>query len=198
MKKSWAFALIALTLVAGAALVACGGGDDNKDNKDNKPAATAVEDQGGDQGDNEAEPTVKATAKATPKATTKATAKADDSGDSGGSIGDVPVYPDATKVSSSEFSGSQAGGILGSDADASDFTKVQLVMYTTSDSAQQVLDWYKDKMSDWDQAGTFSSGDESGAMGYAAWTKDDGTVAAWISVAEGDGTTTLNLMYGTQ
>ena len=196
MKRSWACALIALTLVAGAALVACGGGNDNK------ATPTAVENQGGDQGGDEATSTPSTGAKTTPKATTKATAKAtaaaDNSGSSGGSIGDLPVYPGATKISSSEFSGSQAGGILGSGADASDFTKVQLVMYETSDGAEQVLDWYKDKMSDWDQAGTFSSGDESGAMGYAAWTKDDGTVAAWISVAEGDGTTTLNLMYGTQ
>ena len=181
---------MALTLVAGAALVACGGGNDNK------ATPTAVENQGGDQGGNEATSTPSTGAKATPKATPKATAA--NSGSSGGSIGDVPVYPGATKISSSEFSGSQAGGMLGSSVNASDFSKVQLAIYETSDGAQQVLDWYKDKMSGWDSAGTFSSGSGGTTIGYAAWTKDDGTVAAWISVAEGDGTTTLNLMYGTQ
>ena len=190
MKRSWACALIALTLVAGAALVACGGGNDNK------ATPTAVDNQGGDQGGDEATSTPSTGAKATPKATTKATAA--NSGSSGGSIGDVPVYPGATNLSTSEFSGSQAGGMLGSLPNGSDFTKVQLAIYETSDSAQQVMDWYKDKMSGWDSAGTFSSGSGDSAMGYAAWTKDNGTIVAWISASEDSGKTTLSIMYGTQ
>ena len=186
MKRSWVCVLMALTLVAGATLVACGGGNDNK------ATPTAVENQGGNQGGNEATPTSSGGAKATTKAT------AGNGGSSGGSIGDVPVYPGATNLSTSEFSGSQAGGMLGSLPNGSDFTKVQLAIYETSDSAQQVMDWYKDKMSGWDSAGTFSSGSGDSAMGYAAWTKDNGTVAAYLTASEESGKTTLSIMYGTQ
>jgi hypothetical protein len=184
LKRTWLFVLIALALVAGAALVACGGGNDNENNK---PAATAVEDQGGNGGGGEAEATT--APKDTPKPST--------GGGSSGSLGDIPIYPGASKVSSGEYSGSDAAiPMIGSDVDASNYNSVQWGIYETSDSADDVYNWYKDKMSDWHQEWSYSGGDETGAGAMVVWTKDSGKEAAWVIISEDSGTTELSIWYG--
>ena len=190
MKRSVIYVLIALMLALGAALVACGGGDKS----DKGQAQPTVEQQDNQDGqDQQEEPTAKATQEK------QATAKSGSSGDSGGSIGDVPVYPGADEKTSGEWSGSEAAiPALGSGVDAASYTKVQYAMYETSDSASEVLDWYKDKMSDWKDEGSISGGSEGSAGGFASWTKDDGKEAAWISVGEDSGTTTLGIFFGSQ
>jgi hypothetical protein len=191
LKRSVIYVLFALMLALGAAFVACGGGSDKSNNDQAQPTAEQQDNQNGQ--DQQAEPTAKATQQ------TKATVKPGNSGDSSGSIGDVPVYPGADKKASGEWSGSEAPiPALGSGVDAGSYAKVQYAMYETSDSAQNVLDWYKDKMSDWKDEGSFSGGSEGGVGGFAAWTKDDGKEAAWISVSEDSGTTTLGIFFGSQ
>jgi hypothetical protein len=172
----------------GAAAVACGGGSDKGDNKE----PTVAEGQQDGQDQQEDTPEAKATEekKATPKS---------DNGDSGGSIGDVPVYPGAKKTTSGEWSGSDAMiPAIGSDVEAGNYAKVQYAMYETDDSANDVFDWYKDKMSGWDDAGSFSGGSEGSVGAFGVWTKDGGKQAAWVTVAEDSGTTSLSIFYGTQ
>jgi hypothetical protein len=184
LKRSWTYALIVLTLVAGAAFVACGGGSDNKSNNS---APTAVQNQGGDQGGNQATPTTGA----------KATAKSGNSGSSSGSIGDIPVYTGAKKDSSGSYSGSNAMiPMIGSSVNASDYGTVQYGIYETSDSAQDVYNWYKDKMSGWKEEWSYSGGSQGSTGAMAVWTKDNPKVAAWLIVGEDNGTTTLSIWYG--
>jgi len=175
---------MALTLVAGAAFVACGGGNDNK------ATPTAVENQGG----NEATSTPSTGANATPKAT------ADNSGISGGSIGDIPVYPGATnKGDPYDFTGPDANAMIipiKSVYDAS-FTRVLTAEFQTSDSAQQVLDWYKDQMSGWTPGEAVDSGIAK-AIDSEGWTKDNGKIAAWVNAVTQSGNTTLGIIYATQ
>ncbi len=191
MKKTVTYVLIAIMLALGAAFVACGGGSDKSNNDQAQPTVEQQDNQDGQ--DQQAEPTAEATQEK------KATAKSGSSGDSSGSIGDVPVYPGADKKASGEWSGSEAAiPALGSGVDAGSYAKVQYAMYETSDSAQDVLDWYKDKMSDWEDQGTFSGGSEGSVGGFASWTKDGGKEAAWISVGEDSGTTTLGIFFGSQ
>ena len=198
MKRSWIYALIALALVASAALVACGGSEDNK----------ATPTVGQNQQQDEATPTAKATtsSKTTPSGSTtpstagtaKATAKATaSSGGSGASLGDVPVYPGASEVSTGEWSGSQAMiPVIGSDVDAGNFSTVKYGIYETSDAANDVFDWYKGQMGDWKQEYTYSgsSGGQTAAM--AVWTKNDGKEAAWLMVGEDSGTTSISIFFG--
>ena len=126
--------------------------------------------EGQQDGQNQQEDTPEAKATEEKKATPKP-----DNGDSGGSIGDVPVYPGAKKTTSGEWSGSEAMiPAIGSDVDAGNYAKVQYAMYETDDSANDVFDWYKDKMSDWDDAGSFSGGSEGSVGAFGVWTKDDG------------------------
>jgi hypothetical protein len=186
LKRSLLYVLIALMLALGAAFVACGGGS-SKSNTE--PTATAQQNNNQDNG-NQGQPTANATAKATAKPS---------SGSGSGSIDDVPVYPGANKQTSGEWSGSQAAiPAIGSDVNAADYTKVQYAMYETSDSAQDVLDWYKDKMSGWKDEGSFSGGSSGSVGGFASWTKDSGKEAVWISIGEDSGTTTLGIFFGAQ
>jgi hypothetical protein len=179
LKKSAIYVLIALMLALGAALVACGGGGNN-----NKAAPTAAGNQQGQQ--------------ATPSGG-GANTPTGNSGSAGGSIGDVPVYPGANKTTGGEWSGSNAAiPAIGSSVNAADYKTVQYAMYETSDGADKVLSWYKDKMSSWSSQGTFSGGDTGSITGFAAWTKDDGKEAAWITAAEDSGTTTLGIFFGSQ
>ena len=190
MKRSMLYVLIALMLAFGAALVACGGGGDNE--KDNKEPTVAEQQQDG-QDQQEDTPA----AKETPKK--KETPESSSGGDSGGSIGDVPIYPGAKEITSGEWSGSE-GGIpgIGSGVDTADYQNIEFAMYETDDSPEDVFDWYKDKMSDWDEEGSFSGGSGSDYGAYALWTKDGGKTGAWITVGASDGTTSLGVWVASQ
>jgi hypothetical protein len=180
LKKILVLFLIVTALVAGAAFVACGGGDDDKEEKATPAAQETKEGNGGEE---------------TPAA--KATKEDGGNGDGGGSLGDVPIYPGAKKVSSGEWSGSDAlvPGI-GSEVDPTAFDTVKYGMYETDDAPDEVFDWYKDEMSGWKEEWVFSSGGEEGAGSIGIWSKDDGKAAAWIVVAEEEGKTSLTIMTG--
>jgi hypothetical protein len=190
LKRSILYVLIAMMLAFGAVFVACGGGGDNE--KDNKEPTVAEQQQDG-QDQQEDTPAAKATAEK------KETPKSDSGGDSGGSIGDVPVYPGAKETTSGEWSGADAMiPAIGSDVDAGSYSTVQYAMYETSDGADKVFAWYKDKMSGWDDQGSFSGGSEGSVGGFGVWTKDGGKKAAWVSIGEDSGTTTLGIFFGSQ
>jgi hypothetical protein len=186
LKKSILYVLIALMLVVGAAAVACGGGGDNGDSENKEP--TAAEQQNGQEDTPAAEATQE-----------KATPESNGDGGSSGSLGDVPVYPGANKITGGEWSGSE-GMIpgIGSELDTADYQNIEFAMYESDDSADDVFNWYKDKMSGWDNQGSFSGGSGGDYGAYALWTKDDGKTAAWITVGTSDGTTELGLWVATQ
>jgi hypothetical protein len=187
LKKSVLYVLIALLLVIGAAAVACGGGD-NGDGENKEP--TAAEEQNGQ--DQQDTPAAEATQE-------EATPESGGDGGSGGSLGDVPVYPGANKITGGEWSGSE-GMIpgIGSELDTADYQNIEFAMYETSDSPDDVFNWYKDKMSGWDEQGSFSGGSGSDYGAYALWTKDGGKTAAWVTIGTSDGTTELGLWVATQ
>jgi len=168
LKKILALLLIVTALVAGAALVACGGGDDK--DKDEKATPVAQETKEAENGD----------------------------GDSGGSLEDIPIYPGAKKVTSGEWSGADAPlpGIGGGE-NPSDYGTVKYGMYETDDSPDEVFNWYKDKMSGWKEEWIMSSSGE-GAGSIGVWSKDDGKTTGWVTVGEEGGTTSLTIMAGSQ
>lgn len=185
MKRSVVYVLIALMLALGAAFVACGGGGEESNKEQAEPTA-AEQQQDGQEQQQADTPAAKATSKPS-------------GGESGGSIGDVPVYPGAKKTTSGEWSGSEAMiPAVGSDVDTANYTTVQYAMYETSDGAQKVFDWYKDKMSDWEDQGSFSGGSEGSVGAFGVWTKDGGKEAAWITIGEDNGTTTIGVFFGSQ
>jgi len=185
LKKVIVLFLIVLTLAAGAALVACGGGDKNKEEKTTPAAQETKEGNGGE--DTPA-------AKETPAA--KATKE--EGGGGGGSLGDIPVYPGANKITSGEWSGSDAPiPAIGGGENPSDYGTVKYGMYETDDSPDEVFNWYKDKMSGWKEEWIMSSSGE-GAGSIGVWSKDDGKTAGWVTVSEEGGKTSLTIMTGSQ
>jgi len=179
LKKVLVLFLIVTALVAGAALVACGGGDD----KDGKDTPVAQETKEGSSGGEET-PAAKATK--------------EEGGGGGGSLGDIPVYPGATKITSGEWSGSDAPiPAIGGGENPSDYGTVKYGMYETDDSPDDVFNWYKDKMSGWKEEWIMSSSGE-GAGSIGVWSKDDGKTAGWVTVSEEGGKTSLTIMTGSQ
>ncbi len=178
MKRSWICLLMVLAIVASGALVACGGSSNTS------PTATAKPQQ----------------ATSTPSTSaTSAPAATSSGGSGGGSLSDVPVYPGATKLSSGEYSGSSASiPAIGSDLNAADYTNVSYAIYQTNDGPQQVFDWYKSNMSGWKDEGSFSGGTGSDTGAFAAWSKDSGNEAAWITVGASGGTTSLSIWVGSK
>jgi hypothetical protein len=182
LKRSILYVLIAMMLAFGAAFVACGGG--GKSSKDQTQPTVAQQQDGGG---------------STPASQKETPASDNSGGGSSGSIGDVPIYPGATKTTSGEWSGADAMiPAIGSNVDAGSYSTVQYAMYETSDGADKVFDWYKDKMSDWNDEGSFSGGSAGSVGAFGVWTKDGGKKAAWISIGEDSGTTTLGIFFGSQ
>jgi hypothetical protein len=180
LKKVIVLFLIVMALVAGAALVACGGGGDKDKGDKTTPAAQETKEGNG----GEDTPAAKATK--------------EDGGGGGGSLGDIPVYPGATKVTSGEWSGADAPiPAIGGGENPSDYGTVKYGMYETDDSPDDVFNWYKDKMSGWKEEWIMSSSGE-GAGSIGVWSKDDGKTAGWVTVSEENGTTSLTIMTGTQ
>jgi hypothetical protein len=179
VKKVWIHALIAVALAAGAAFVACG--DDEEDKDAAAPTATTEAAAPADEG------------------TEEAVVDEEDGGEAV-SIGDVPVYPGANKVQSGEWSGGEAAiPMMGAPVAAEEFGTIEYAMYETDDSADDVFDFYKDEMGDWEELWTFSGGAEGeGAMAMGIWTKDEGESAAWVVIAEEDGGTSLMIAVGSQ
>ena len=173
--------LAVVAVVAGAALLACGDDEKKTDDGGNGPTATQSTD-GGDQtpvdGGN------------TP----------DDSGNGnggGGTFGDIPVPDGADEVDSGTLSGAQIPFIDPSGSvDASTFGDIAYKTYETSDSAESVIQFYSDELSDWDEAYKFSGSTGDGSGGFGIWTKDDGQTALWVGASEDGGTTTVSVIVG--
>ncbi len=68
--------------------------------------------------------------------------------------------------------------------DLGEYNEITYAMFETDDSVDDVLDFYMDKMKGWDEEGTFSFGEEEGAMSWHYWTKDNGAVGAMVMVVE--------------
>ena len=119
-------------------------------------------------------------------------------------LGELPVYPGAieeinsgAEASGGELAGTAAAPPVGpSQVDVEAYGKVDLAVYDTVDSPQQVFDWYMTRMTDWTPA--WSSRDDGSAQqrAMAVWTKDNGKEAAWMVADVDFGKTNLHLWFG--
>ena len=186
MRLRWILGLIILTLAL--TLAACGGGGDDEENggdEGEKPAATK---------------TVEADETETPEVVeTKTPETAEPSGGGGGaSLGDVPVYPGAEKVA--DYSGSDVPlPLLGGDIDVEEYADAQWAVYETSDSADDVTNFYKDKMPDngWEEESWFDTSLGDGAA-WGGYTRDNGDSAAWVFVSGADDQTQIVIGTGSK
>ena len=121
-------------------------------------------------------------------------------GDGGGAVepgegeafADVPLPEGADEISTASFSGSEAAGLIppGADVDVEQYTEVVYKVYEVEGSPEDVINFYKDRRGDWDEAFAFSS--EEG--GLIVWTRDDGARTVWIATSgaiDGTGATDL-------
>jgi len=173
LRLRWIFGLIALVALA-IALAACGGGDDEEGNgggDKETPAATKTAEAEGTQ-----EPAE------TPKATKTAETQEPSGGGGGGALSDIPVYPGADKTG--EYSGDYSLPLLGEDLDVEDYKDTEWAVYETSDSAGDVADWYRGKMTDagWTEENWFDVSFGEGAA-WGSYTKNDGDNAAWVVIS---------------
>jgi len=180
MFKSMRLWFMLLVLVGGFAVAACGGDDDkDDDNGNDQPTATAPAD-GGD--------TTPADGGNAP----------DGSGNGDGVFGDIPIPDGANETDHGTFSGSQIPFIDPSGSvDASTFGDIEYKIYETSDSAESVINFYSDELSDWDEAYKFAGSSGDGSGGFGIWTKDDGRTALWVGASESNGTTEATVIVGT-
>ena len=172
MRLRWILGLIVLMLAL--ALAACGGGGDNEeeDNGDGgreTPSATKTV---------EADETTQATK--TPKATKTAEAE-EPSGDGGASFEDIPIYPGADKVG--DWEGDYSLPLLGEDLDVEDYQGNTWAEYETDDAADDVIDFYRDKMPDngWNEERWWDTSFVED-VGWGSYTRDGGDRAAWVFI----------------
>jgi hypothetical protein len=199
LKKAWIYLLIVVALVAGAAFVACGGDEDEDGGE-----ATPVAEENGDVENGDAENGDAENGDAEDGEDENGDAENGDEengdaedGDGGGegAIEDIPVYPGAKKIG--DWSAS-TGGMAGAPMDLGEYSTVKYAMFETDDSADDVLDFYKDKMKGWDEQGTFSFGEAEEAMSWLYWTKDEGTVGAMVMVIEEEGATAFTIWVASE
>ncbi len=175
------------SVVLALALAACGGGS-------SKETATP-----GATGTQKASPTAAKTtapgATSTAAATSAAAASPSGAGGGGASLGNVPVYPGATKVSEGSGASPIAAAPGGEGPAIGDYSNLAWAIYQTGDSVDKVATFYKGKMPDngWTEQGWF---DASG-VSWGAYTRDNGNTAAWIA-ATGDGQTSIVIGTGSR
>ena len=168
MRLRWILGLIVLMLAL--ALAACGGGGDNeKENgagETETPAATK---------------TVEADETAEASKTPKATKTTEPSGDGGASVEDIPIYPGADKVG--DWEGDYSLPLLGEDLDVEDYQGNSWAEYETDDSADDVIDFYRDKMPDngWNEERWWDTSFVED-VGWGSYTRDGGDRAAWVFI----------------
>lgn len=177
--------LIVLAVLA-IALAACGGGDNEENNGGGgkeTPAATKTTEAAGTPKPAE-----------TAEATKTAEAQEPSGGGGGGSLGDVPVYPGADKTG--EYSGDYSLPLLGEDLDVEDYKDTKWAVYETNDSAGDVADWYRGKMTDsgWTEENWFDVSFGEGAA-WGSYTKNDGDDAAWVVISGTEDKT--EIVFGT-
>jgi hypothetical protein len=171
VKFSLRFVLILTALVAAAVLVlavACGGGDEEGPAAGETPAAAEETPEGSSPGET-------------------------------GELPDIPLYPGATDVLTQTYTGGEGPFVptMGEgDIDPGAYDTVKNAMYETSASFEDVIDFYKEEFKGWKEEGSFST-EQMGQKGQAVvWSKDDGNLAAWLSVAESEGTTIVIISIG--
>ena len=174
MRLRWMLGLIVLVLAL--ALAACGGGDEEEENGGGggTPAATKTV---------AAEKTQKPAETGEPEKTPEKTPEP--SGGGGASFENIPVYPGAEKIG--DWSSDYSLPFLGEDIDTEEYTDAAWAEYETDDPADDVIDFYKDKMPDngwgeehWLDASFLED------IGVGTYSRDDGDRAAWVYIAGSD------------
>lgn len=171
--------LVVWAIVASALLVACGGDSDNGGDDGGtteQPEATAPID-GGDAQDG---------------------GDADDgeSADSGDGFGDVPVPAGADETGSGSFSGNLPFLIPGGDIDPGAFTTLEFKEYEVDQSPEEVINFYRDAMDDWDEVFDFSGGSDGDQTAVGIWARNEGQTAVFVTATRDDGTTVLTIVRG--
>jgi len=169
------FVLILTALIAAAFLVlavACGDDEEEEAPAGTPPAAAEESPEGPPPGEGE-----------TPE------------GPPPGEVGElpsIPAYPGVTDVFIGTFTGVGTFPIpLAGDVpiEPGEFPNVQYNAFQTSDSPDEVIDFYKKEFKDWKEEWTFSM-EELGQKGeIIVWSKDDRNVAAWMAAFEEEGGT---------
>jgi len=175
MKFPWRYVLVGAALMVGCLLLAACGGEEQEET-----------------------PTAVATLAETPEGTISPAA---------GEVPEIPAYPGATDIKSDyhsdilpvviitveEFQGQPAISFQAVDVrevvgdipvEPEQYRNVRYSAYQTEDSADDVLDFYKNEFRDWGEE--FSSDiDEAGMKGhFAIWTKDAKNIAVWMVAVE--------------
>jgi hypothetical protein len=114
----------------------------------------------------------------------------------GEAFADVPLPGGASVVSSGQWSGSIPGVVPGVGTELEDFSTLEYREIQTDNSPEDVIAFYSDALSDWDEVFVFSGGGEDEEGGVGVWTHDD--VAVWVSASASDGTTDAIIIRGSR
>jgi hypothetical protein len=182
MSGSWRWWLVVPVVAAAFLVFACGGGDEEPSDTGPADGGAATEQMDGESED----------------------AAMDEEPSDGGmemeaggeAFSDVPLPEGASVVSSGEWSGSIPGAVPGMGAELEDYTSLEFRQIETDASPEDVINFYSDQLSDWDELFVFSGGAEGDEGGVGVWTHDD--VAVWISAATSDGTTDAVIIRGSR
>lgn len=177
MSTTWRGMLIVGAMVAGIGLSACTGDGDSDERRNGDDAPTATEVVDGDDGNG-------------PEAPTATRVVDDNDGDDS-----VPVPDGADETSSGSYSSGEIPIFVPDpDFDADAFTNIEYKSYTVDDTPEDVIDFYRDRLSDWDDVFVFSGGAAGGDAGFGVWTKDDRAI--WVSATSVGGETQLLVISG--
>jgi hypothetical protein len=191
MKSLWRLLLVTAVVMFGAAfVVAC---DDDGGDGGDEPTAT-TEEEATDEGDDDE-------ATDTPEDEGDATEE-DGDGDGGGSgatsIDDLPEPDDAEETASGSWSGTVPFFDPSGSVDADAYGQLDYKEYDTGMSSEEVIDFYKDAFSDWDEVYVLTGGAAGEAGGFGIWTTNDSDTVAWIGTSEGSDTTTVTVIVGSK
>jgi len=188
MVNSMRIWLVVAALLAALLMAACGGGDgDNGDADGDEPTATVpAGDEDTDEGD----------------ATATEEVEGDEGGDGNGggeAFGDIPIPSGADETGSGSFTSSDIPFFVpGDEVDPEAFSNIEYREYETDASPEEVMDFYRDELGDWDEVFVFSGGDAEDEGGFGVWTRDGGRAVVWIGVSTLDGATDLIVIVGAQ
>jgi hypothetical protein len=170
--------------------VACGG--DEEESPKASPTTTAAE-----------TPAAGETPAKTPTATAAKTPAAGETPEKtpageAAELPNIPGYPGATEVFTGTFSGGGSFPIPLGDVPVQpdEFGNVQYTVYQTSDSIDDVLNFYEREFKSWEEEGSYSM-EQLGQNGkIVAWTRDGRQFAAWLWVFEEEGATGVVVAVG--
>ncbi len=138
---------------------------------------------------------------ATPPAAAQETPEGPPPGEAG-ELPSIPGYPGAEEIFSGTFTGAGDFPVPIPDdwgPEPEDYGTVQYTTYTTSDSPEKVLDFYKKEFEGWEEESTFTWETIWKKGEVVVWSKDDGNIAAWMSALEAplrEGTTKIVVAIG--